>query len=109
MEEIESKAKVNPILQESLVNMEKCNKMSSSLLMQYKEHIIQLTNSNADLSKQVKSLSNIEEKYKDVVQQNELYEKELKNLEETVQQIEGQLDRQQCVSFTKVLNAYLRL
>lgn len=77
--------------------MEKCNKMSSNLLMQYKEHIIHLTNANASLSKKVKSLSNIQSKYEEVVQQNEIYEKELKELEETVRLIESQLDRQQSV------------
>ena len=51
IEVLESRAKVNPILKEGILNMEKCNKMSSNLLMQYKEHIIQLTNTNASLNK----------------------------------------------------------
>lgn len=102
MEVLESRAKINPILKEGLLNMEKCNKMSSNLLMQYKEHIIQLTNNNATLNKKVKSLSNIEQKYEDAVQQNELYEKELKELEETVKMIESQLDRQQWVSNERI-------
>lgn len=97
MESLESRAKVNPILKEGLLNMEKCNKMSSNLLMQYKEHIIQLTNTNASLNKKVKSLWSIENKYTEVVQQNQIYEGELKNLEETVALIESQLDRKQCL------------
>lgn len=63
--------------------------MSSNLLMQYKEHIIQLTNSNAGLNKKLKSLSTVHEKYEDVKQQNELYEEELKGLEETVRVLES--------------------
>lgn len=63
--------------------------------MQYKENIIQLTNQNATLNKKLKSLSNIEQKYNEVVQQNELYETELKELEETVKQVESQVDREQ--------------
>lgn len=82
-------------MKEGLLNMEKCNKMSSNLLMQYKEHIIQLTNTNASLNKKVKSLWSIENKYKEVTQQNLIYEDELKSLEETVTLIESQLDRQQ--------------
>jgi hypothetical protein len=95
LEILESRAKVNPILKEGLLNMEKCNKISSNLLMQYKENIIQLTNQNATLNKKLKSLSNIEQKYNEVVQQNELYETELKELEETVKQVESQVDREQ--------------
>lgn len=49
--------------------------------MQYKEHIIQLTNTNAALTKKLKSLEKIEEKYEDAKQQNEVFEAELKNLE----------------------------
>ena len=80
MELLESRAKVTPILKEGLMNMEKCNKMSSNLLMQYKEHIIQLTNNNASLNKKLKSLSSINQKYEDAKQQNEIYEQELKQL-----------------------------
>ena len=64
--------------------MEKCNKMSSNLLMQYKEHIIQLTNTNASLNKKVKSLCSIETKFNEVNEQNKLYEQELKELEQSV-------------------------
>lgn len=78
--------------------MEKCNKMSSNLLTQYKEHILNLANTNANLAKKLKSLSNIEEKYEETKQQNELYEKELKALEENVRLFESQLDRKQSVS-----------
>lgn len=90
---MESRTLVNPILKEGLLNMEKCNKISSSLLTQYKEHIIKLTSQNASLNKKLQSLSNIEEKYEDVQQQNEIYEKELLELEDTVKMIEGQIDR----------------
>jgi polyhydroxyalkanoate synthesis regulator phasin len=95
LEILESRAIVDPILKEGLMNMEKCNKISSGLLMQYKEHIIQLTNQNATLNKKLKSLSGIEQKYDEVVQQNELYETDLKELEETVKMIESQVDREQ--------------
>lgn len=74
--------------------MEKCNKISSNLLTQYKEHIIKLNTQNATLNKKVKTLTGIEEKYEDIKQQNEIYEKELKELEDTVKMIEGQVDRQ---------------
>lgn len=63
--------------------------------MQYKEHIIQLTNTNASLNKKVKSLWSIEAKYNEVAQQNQIYEKELKELEESVALIESQVDRHQ--------------
>ena len=95
---MESRAMVNPILKEGLLNMEKWNKISSNLLTQYKEHIIKLTSQNAQLNKKLKSLTNIEEKYEDIKGQNEIYEKELKELEETVKVIEGQVDRDTWVS-----------
>mmetsp|Transcript_12373 Transcript_12373/g.10970 ORF Transcript_12373/g.10970 Transcript_12373/m.10970 type:complete len:138 (-) Transcript_12373:271-684(-) len=94
IEVLESRALVNPILKEGLMNMEKCNKISSNLLTQYKEHIIKLTTQNAKLNKKLKSLSSIEEKYNDVKQQNDIYEKDLSELEETVKMIEGQVDRE---------------
>lgn len=68
--------------------------------MQYKEHIIQLSKTNSNLTKKLKSLNWIEQKYEEAAQQNEIYEKELKELEETVKLVESQLDRQQSVSFT---------
>lgn len=71
--------------------------------MQYKENIIQLTNQNATLNKKLKSLSSIEQKYNEVVQQNEVYETELKELEETVKLVESQLDREQCVSLISMI------
>lgn len=77
--------------------MEKCNKMSSNLLTQYKEHILNLANTNSNMCKKLKSLSNIEEKYEETKQQNELYEKELEALEENVRLFESQLDRKQWV------------
>ncbi|CAI2364427.1 unnamed protein product [Moneuplotes crassus] len=97
IEVLESRAFVNPILKEGLMNMEKCNKISSNLLTQYKEHIIKLNTQNATLNKKVKTLTGIEEKYEDIKQQNEIYEKELKELEDTVKMIEGQVDRQVCI------------
>ena len=66
--------------------------------MQYKEHIIQLSKTNSNLTKKLKSLGWIEQKYEEATQQNEIYEKELKELEETVKMVESQLDRQQSVS-----------
>ena len=95
---LESRAKVNPILKEGLLNMEKCNKISSNLLMQYKEHIIQLSSQNAGLTKKIKEMGNLQERFEEVTQQNELYEQELKALEDNVKLIEEQVDRQQCVS-----------
>ena len=101
---MESRSLVNPILKEGLLNMEKCNKISSSLLTQYKEHIMKLTYQNASLNKKLKLLSNIEEKYEDVSQQNEIYEKELKELEETMKMIEGQVDRKIWVRYLLLIS-----
>ena len=98
IEILESKAEINPILKEGLLNMEKWNKMSSNLLAQYKEHILHLANANSNLTKKLKTLASIEEKYEEAKQQNELYEKELKALEENVRLFEDQLDRKQSVS-----------
>ena len=72
--------------------------MSTNLLTQYKEHILNLANANTNQTKKLKSLSNIEEKYEEAKQQNEIYEKELKALEENVILFENQLDRKQYVS-----------
>ncbi|CAI2364868.1 unnamed protein product [Moneuplotes crassus] len=91
-----SKVSVDPILREGLQNMEKCNRINSDLLIEYKEHITRLTSQNAALNKQVNTLVDVEKKYIGVKQQNEIYEKDLKQLEDTLKVIEGQTDAELC-------------